>query len=203
MKTALISDIHGNYAGLMATLNDIEKCDCDRIICLGDVVEGGEKNRECFVELQQRNIPIVRGNHDEINDLSDFKLKSQLQKLPEYLVEKDILYTHISPRKKQYSLNNNTEAWNVFDETTYKLIFVGHLHVSLIFGENSDTPFCAKRHTFVFNRPYPLERTNRYIICVGAIGYSRSALQKISYAIYDDTEYTIEMKAIEGPLLEL
>ncbi len=43
-RTAIISDIHGNYDGLLAALEDIKKQNCDRILCLGDIVEGGEDN---------------------------------------------------------------------------------------------------------------------------------------------------------------
>ncbi len=41
MKTALISDIHGNAGGLRAALADSRRLSCDRVVCLGDTADGG------------------------------------------------------------------------------------------------------------------------------------------------------------------
>lgn len=38
MKVAIISDIHGNLEALKTTLQDIEKRNIDKIICLGDII---------------------------------------------------------------------------------------------------------------------------------------------------------------------
>jgi len=38
-QTALISDIHGHYAGLLAVLADARAAGCGRIVCLGDLVD--------------------------------------------------------------------------------------------------------------------------------------------------------------------
>ena len=65
MKTAIIADIHGNYRGLLAAFEDIQNCHCERIVCLGDLVDGGEENQEVISFIREHNIPCVRGNHDE------------------------------------------------------------------------------------------------------------------------------------------
>ena len=41
MKTAIVSDIHGNLAALEAVLADIEQVGVDRIVSLGDVIGYG------------------------------------------------------------------------------------------------------------------------------------------------------------------
>jgi predicted phosphodiesterase len=64
-KIALISDIHGNLLGLQAVIEDIEACRCDRIICLGDMVDGGNYNDEVVRFIRDNEIACVRGNHDE------------------------------------------------------------------------------------------------------------------------------------------
>jgi predicted phosphodiesterase len=46
MRTAIISDIHGHLAGLRAVLDDIARSDCRRIVCLGDLVDGGDDDTE-------------------------------------------------------------------------------------------------------------------------------------------------------------
>ena len=57
----MISD-HGNYAGLLAVLADIGKQQCDRILCLGDLVDGGSQSIEVVRLFQKQSIQTVQGN---------------------------------------------------------------------------------------------------------------------------------------------
>lgn len=203
-RTAIISDIHGNHAGLLAALQDIRDQSCDRIVCLGDLVEGGPDHEKVIETIAQQRIPCVRGNHDEHNDveLSD-SARAFLGGLPERMVEKDVLYVHISPRAINRKINHEVEAWNVFDESAYRLIFIGHVHVPYLFGERSTAYGEARRHPFEYNRPFSLARDDRYIVSVGSIGYGRDQVGKVRYAIYDSRADTVEFRAIDGPVLAL
>jgi predicted phosphodiesterase len=203
-RTAIISDIHGNHAGLLAALSDIERQRCDRIVCLGDLVEGGPDNEAVIATIQRLRVPCVRGNHDETNDAELIPASRRfLQALPEYIMEDDVLYTHISPRPKKRKIDHVVEAWNVFDESDFRLLFIGHVHVPLIFGKRSDTFGEAALHPFEYNRPYALSRDERYIVSIGAIGYGRDDVGRIRYAIYDVEAHAVELRAIDGPLLPL
>lgn len=64
MKTAVISDIHGNYPALEAVLKEIGRLGCDRIISLGDVAGYYCMVNECIDELRTRGIVNLLGNHD-------------------------------------------------------------------------------------------------------------------------------------------
>jgi len=64
MKTALISDIHGNYEALKSVLKEIDRLGVDRIFCVGDVVGYYSQVNDCCQELRERDIPCVMGNHD-------------------------------------------------------------------------------------------------------------------------------------------
>jgi putative phosphoesterase len=64
MKTAFISDIHGNFEALKVVLTEIDRLGVDRIFCLGDVVGYYSQVNECCDELRKRGIPSVMGNHD-------------------------------------------------------------------------------------------------------------------------------------------
>ena len=64
MKTAFISDIHGNFEALKAVLAEIDRLGVDRIFCLGDVVGYYSQVNECCEELRDRKIPCIMGNHD-------------------------------------------------------------------------------------------------------------------------------------------
>ena len=65
MRTALISDIHGDEATLRRVLHDIEGQACDRVLCLGDLVDGGERSLEVVRLLREREVRAVRGDNDE------------------------------------------------------------------------------------------------------------------------------------------
>lgn len=64
MKTAFISDVHGNYEALKAVLARIDQLGVDRIACAGDVAGYYCQINECCEALRERGIPSVMGNHD-------------------------------------------------------------------------------------------------------------------------------------------
>ena len=64
MKTAFISDIHGNFEALREVLAEIDRLGVDRIFCAGDVVGYYSQVNECCQALRDRDIPCVMGNHD-------------------------------------------------------------------------------------------------------------------------------------------
>lgn len=186
MRTALISDIHGNYDGLQAVLADIERQECDRILCLGDLVDGGAQSIEVVQLFQQRAIPVVQGNHDEYPDVAlPPDVRKYLSDLPEAIVEGQTIYTHTSPRQRKTKIVDSIEAWKVFEEVPYRRIFVGDLHVPLIFGQQCPDKVSAASYPIPYDEQFQLAPDDRYIVCVGAIGYSRDAYHWLRYAIYD------------------
>lgn len=60
MRILLISDIHGNYEALQTVL----KIPHDKAICLGDIVDYGPDPDRCIDLLREKEIPTIRGNHD-------------------------------------------------------------------------------------------------------------------------------------------
>ena len=64
MRVAAISDIHGNRFALDAALADIEKRAIDKIVCLGDTVQGGPQPVETVERLRKLGSPVVLGNAD-------------------------------------------------------------------------------------------------------------------------------------------
>jgi putative phosphoesterase len=66
MDIGVISDIHGDYKALEAVLDRLDKLhQVDEILCAGDLIgRGPEQNRVVDI-IRRRDIPTVRGNHDE------------------------------------------------------------------------------------------------------------------------------------------
>lgn len=64
MKTALFSDVHGNAVAFDAFLGDLERRSVDRLVCLGDAIQGGPEPAACIARLRELGCPVVMGNAD-------------------------------------------------------------------------------------------------------------------------------------------
>lgn len=77
MRIAIISDVHGNLEALKATMQDIEKRNVDKIICLGDTIAKGVHPSECIKIIKEKCDVVLQGNtdyyfskeHENIKDL--------------------------------------------------------------------------------------------------------------------------------------
>jgi putative phosphoesterase len=65
MRTAVVSDIHGNLTALEAVVADLEQVGVDLVIQGGDLV-GGSRNAEVIDLIRDRGWPGVYGNADEM-----------------------------------------------------------------------------------------------------------------------------------------
>jgi predicted phosphodiesterase len=61
---ALVSDIHGNDDALVAVVGELERLGIERVICLGDAVQGGPQPREVLDRLAALGWPVILGNAD-------------------------------------------------------------------------------------------------------------------------------------------
>lgn len=203
MRTAIFSDIHGNYEALQVVLDDIEQRVIDRVLCLGDLVEGGEDNERVVAKIRELNIPTVQGNHDEHNDCRlPEDIQYWLDELPLDRIEGDCIYTHITSKSKKRIISNNIEAWNVFDETNYRLCFIGHTHFPALFGDRNEAIGEARAYS-VDGGEFKLDENDRYIISFGAVDYARRGGNYIRYGIYDDQALSVTFIKLNGPLLPL
>jgi putative phosphoesterase len=63
-RVGFISDIHGNAVGLRAVTEDLRRQEVERVVCLGDAVQGGSQPAEVAQILQELGCPVVMGNAD-------------------------------------------------------------------------------------------------------------------------------------------
>jgi predicted phosphodiesterase len=64
MRTALISDVHGNAVAFEAVLADLERDPVGQIVCLGDMIQGGSQPAQVVRRLRELACPVVLGNAD-------------------------------------------------------------------------------------------------------------------------------------------
>jgi putative phosphoesterase len=64
MRIALISDQHGNDVAFRTAVEDIERIGADRVVCLGDVVQGGAQPAETLDRLDELGCDTILGNAD-------------------------------------------------------------------------------------------------------------------------------------------
>ena len=69
-RIAAFSDVHGNIHGLRSVLDAIGQVGADAVVCCGDLLGGGGGAQEVIDLLHEKDVLVVRGNHDE--DGKDF-----------------------------------------------------------------------------------------------------------------------------------
>lgn len=101
MKIAIISDIHGNLEALKATINDIEKRNVDKIICLGDTIAKGVHPKECIEIVRSKCEVVLKGNCDR-----HFSMQHEIEELPD-IEQKRVAWNQsmISEEDRNYLLN--------------------------------------------------------------------------------------------------
>lgn len=212
MKYAIISDVHANLEAVEACFKEIEKLKCDRIICLGDLVDYCAEPNE-VVEIIKNNCDVVvLGNHDEAQfkyqmveryrtnaRISSIHTRSVIEPMNvEYF--KTLLYTHsengllfvhaspLDPPAYKYLLDEET-AENNFKSFEEKICFIGHSHKPLIFESSAGGINQIAGGV--------LNKNSRYIINVGSVGQPRDGNPKLSFGLFDTDEFTYRNVRVE------
>ncbi len=103
VRTAIISDIHGNLTALEAVLNDIEKRSVDRIFCLGDLVGKGPRGSECIELVRKYCDKVIQGNWDVF--IQGETENETIKWTQSHLTEEDYRYLASLPFHIEFELN--------------------------------------------------------------------------------------------------
>lgn len=215
MKIAIISDIHGNMEALDAVLKDIEKQNCDKIFCLGDIAMAGPEPLKLVKKIKEmslnENFVIIQGNTDEklgtydknFEEILDKNIpvmanayradlkelsdddKKFLSSLPEKLILKE---NGVKIMLCHGSPRKNDE--NITTDIDLKLL------QKITNDVNADVIFCGHTHVpcgFVTEN----EKT---IVNVGSVGRPFSETPKSCYAIInidDNADFGIEHRLVD------
>lgn len=112
-KIAIISDIHSNYQALKAVIEDIDKKNVNKIICLGDIIGKGINSRRCIDLIKKRCNIVLKGNVDDrfCMNPEDFKENnSEYNRIKFYqnlLTSEDINYLNSLPLSTEFYMSGN------------------------------------------------------------------------------------------------
>lgn len=187
MMIGIISDIHGNYEALKSVLEDLDKKNINKVLCLGDVVGYYTQVNECCEALRERNIECLMGNHDWYMVSGSFCPRSEsvndCLKYQRKIITQDNL-NWLKKSKIQFEFNNIKMVhggWtNPIDEYLYEpteayfnkiegTIFIsGHTHIQILKHFENKT-YCNP----------------------GSVGMPRDENAKSAYAILDNKNITL------------
>jgi predicted phosphodiesterase len=200
MRLAVIGDIHGYDAALDQALARIAGLGCERIVSVGDLIDGHPRNER--VVTMVRAIPglvAVRGNHDELplDDVSAGN-RAWLLALPERerLASWDVC--HYSPRAREEKINSVHRAWNAFDDGDFTDAVVGHAHIGTVYRYRLGMGAAAEELAG-WNRDLPLEDGYRHIVVNPSLAYNRGRLTSPAFSVIDTSARTVRFVSLELP----
>lgn len=185
MKIGIISDIHGDYAALTTVLERFDDVhQVDHVLCAGDLVGRGPEPDEVVTVVRERDIPTVRGNHDEWFYGLSPENSAYLKTLPldwhgEF--EGHVIYMcHGKPGNNIWGLYrdhiSDTLLNMMLDSLGADVLITGHTHL----------PMCIRvQHGFVIN-PGSLYTFNN--MRTSSHTYGILHLPSVTFDLYDVTK---------------
>ncbi|MDE1170004.1 MAG: metallophosphoesterase family protein [Verrucomicrobium sp.] len=214
MRYGVFSDVHANLEALEAVVNDMYAQGVEVPVCLGDIVGYNADPGACLDRIRALDGPVVRGNHDQeavgghpathFNALAEagvaysrkqlsLSQKFYLVELPLQLRLSGFSLVHASQRDPEgweYVTHAEAAAANLAVQET-PLCFFGHTHVPHLFAQEP-----GGRVAEYFYQKAELDPLKRYFVNVGSVGQPRDGDWRASYAIYDSTAQTLELRRI-------
>lgn len=216
MRLAVVSDIHGNLDAFTEVLRDADRFRVDRLMCLGDMIGYGPEPEETVRLIQVRDIPSVSGNHEmavidpqvqlwfnpearisirkTLSMLSPGTL-SYIHCLPAFRVLDQFHFVHGAPPDSPYIYLfqlSESRLLDIFQESTARIIFVGHTHNLKIIQFDGGTI----THELLRQGVTTLSRKNRYIVNAGSVGQPRDGNNAAKYVILDTEADTLEVRFV-------
>ena len=181
MKTAFLSDIHGNLPALEIAIKEAGKVDA--FIVLGDVVNCGPWSNECVELLETlQNCIKIRGNHEDYfiegkcgssrflaNEFfnhcyADFEEVSAIKAYEKGTQFGDFICTHTL--EDRYIFQDT-------DITLDKNFIIGHSH-----------------------RQFKINNNGFLLINPGSVGQNREFINEINFMVYDTISCDIDFRSV-------
>ena len=155
----VIGDVHAEDKLLDKAVHFLQSKNVEKIVCVGDIVDGLGDVNECCNTLMREEILVVLGNHDRWllkNEMRSLKQATQLDSLSEFsqsflfslpltldfstphglallchgLGKNDMV--RLTPYDYGYAIDVNTDLQNLIREQKYKYVINGHTHYKMV-----------------------------------------------------------------------
>lgn len=213
MKYAVIGDIHANLEALEAVIEECQKHNVQKYLCIGDIVGYNANPSECLEMV--RSLPlggVVMGNHDEqaaedtelvgFNPQAAFAIEwtrknlSQEQRtwlgnlrLSIQMGKITIVHATLdSPRRWGYIFDKHS-AGASFSYQFSQVCFCGHSHVPLAFEKFGTIQ--GGKYSDIRVQP-----GHKYLVNVGSVGQPRDGDWRSAFVTYDTEENLIQLHRI-------
>lgn len=217
LKYGFLGDIHGNLGALTRVLEALDHEGVEQVVSVGDVVGYGAAPAECIELLREREIIVVKGNHDAActGELSDGMFNPHaraavrwtrgvltetdmawLRGLP---MTYDLAHAHVSHgtlyRPEQFGyIQSTADADPSLDIMSLPTCFVGHTHVPVTMMRLRQDPM---RTAYTLDDDVDLSDAHRTLVNVGSVGQPRDEDPRTGYALYDVEEQRLRIVRIE------
>lgn len=220
MRYAVLSDIHANLEALTAVLDEVSRCDVDRIVGLGDFVGYHADPNGCLDLLRRHGVEAIAGNHDLVAvgrttadlfsrrarlaiDWTAGRLETThrqyLAALPEQaVIDGSFVIFHGSLRSPHQYVRTPDQALEVFhdlrrDYRSSRLCFFGHTHRPVVYRWDGGGSAAVE---VLPADEVRLEDSGWYAINPGSVGQSRDADPRASFLVYDSSERLIRFHRV-------
>ena len=217
MRYAILGDVHANLSALEAVLADLDDCDVDRVLQVGDVVGYGAAPREVLALMREIEAVVVKGNHDaacvdEIDtrffnpnaraavDFTKAALTREelawLEALPLVAFEEHCTMAHgtlSAPERFDY-IQSTEDADPSLDQLESGVCFLGHTHVPVSILRLEDAP---EETCYTIDREVDLSIATKALINVGAVGQPRDEDPRACYALWDSDSGKLSLRRVE------
>jgi len=211
LRTAILTDIHGNLPALERVLQECRGLGIDRYVCLGDTVGYGAEPNECCDLVRERVAFTLLGNHDaavagrmdydyyydaarEALDWTRERLTpsnmSWLAALPYNVREDPVEYSHgspIQPAEYEYIfLLEQAEELVPISNDLADVTFIGHSHLPRAYA------LTKERAVDVLGARVSLDPPAKYIISIGSVGQPRDGDPRACFGVHDTEQKVVE-----------
>lgn len=197
MRTAVLSDIHGNLQALSAVLEDCQRQGADRFWLLGDYVDYGASSQACVAVLEKLDAEyVIAGNHDACLYLPFVRRSRTPHGKQAYAYTKGL----VEQRPEAFSWLENIVKTPMLCLPDKHLMLVHGTPSDPYWGrflpeENLEEMLTEMEHAgvrFLFlghsHKSFVIVRNGKMIVNPGSVGQPRDGFPTASYAIVEGTE---------------
>ncbi|MDA0334107.1 MAG: metallophosphoesterase family protein [bacterium] len=211
MRTAVLSDVHGNLEALEAVRSAGVDRGVERWLCLGDTIGYGADPGGCLAIVDELTAVALLGNHEEAvageqpeeyftplarrsvewtrQQLSAGQ-RARLGALHLTHAEADAFFVHAEPGDPRawHYVHDADDAAAALKSVPTRLVFVGHSHLAFVCCATEDVRTIMRTEGRL-----SLAATARYLVNVGSVGQPRDGDPRACFAIRDSELDSVEL----------